>query len=60
MVWARHDNLHSRLVYWLKITLPLVALMILSSVFLLSRSIRPEDAIPFAEVDIADRVTPPA
>ena len=59
MVWARHDNLHSRLVYWLKITLPLVALMILSSVFLLSRSIRPEDAIPFAEVDIADRVRTP-
>ena len=59
MALARPDNLHSRLVYWLKILLPLSALMILSSVFLLSRNIRPEDAIPYAEVDIADRIRTP-
>ena len=59
MALAGPDNLHSRLVFWLKILLPLAALMILSSVFLLSRNIRPEDAIPYAEVDIADRVRTP-
>ena len=59
MALARHDNLHSRLVFWLKILLPLTALMILSSVFLLSRNIRPEDAIPYTEVDIADRIRTP-
>ena len=59
MDWPRHDNLHSRLVYWLKILLPLAALMILSTLFLLSRNIRPEDAIPYAEVDVADRIRTP-
>lgn len=55
--WA--DNLHSRLVYWLKILLPLAALVILSTLFLVSRDIRPEDAIPYAEVDIEDRLRSP-
>lgn len=59
MAWARPDNLHSRMVFWLKIILPLSALMILSMLFLLSRSIRPEDAIPYAEVDVADRIRTP-
>ena len=59
MAWARADNLHSRMVFWLKIILPLSALMILSTLFLLSRSIRPEDAIPYADVDIADLVRTP-
>lgn len=59
MAWTRADNLHSRLVFWLKILLPLSALTILSTLFLLSRNIRPEDAIPYAEVDIADRVRAP-
>lgn len=56
---ARADNLHSRLVYWLKILLPLAALVILSTLFLVSRDIRPEDAIPYAEVDIEDRLRSP-
>lgn len=47
-----HDNLHSRLVAWLKILLPLAALAILSTLFLFSRSIDPGDAIPYAEVDV--------
>ncbi len=59
MALARPDNLHSRLVFWLKIILPLTALAILSTLFLLSRSIRPEDAIPYAEVDVADRIRTP-
>lgn len=53
------ENLHSRVVVILKITLPLVALAILSSLFLFSRPIDPEDAIPYAEVEIADRLAQP-
>lgn len=53
------DNPHSRLVFWLKILLPLTALVLLSTLFLLSRTIRPEDAIPYAEVDVADRIRTP-
>lgn len=59
MVWTRPDNLHSRLVFWLKILLPLSALGILSTLFLLSHSVRPEDAIPYSTVNIADRVKEP-
>lgn len=54
------DNLHSRLVIWLKILLPLAALAILSTLFLVSsRGIIPEDAIPYAEAEIADRLREP-
>lgn len=55
--WA--DNLHSRLVLGLKIVLPIAALVLLSTLFLLSRSIRPEDAIPYADVDVQDRIRTP-
>ncbi|MDR0810326.1 MAG: hypothetical protein LBE86_14570 [Gemmobacter sp.] len=50
---------HSRLVGWLKVALPLAALALLSTLFLVSRSINPGDAIPFSEVDIADRLREP-
>lgn len=53
------DNLHSRLVAILKVALPLLALAILSTLFLFSRGINPEDAIPYADVDIADRLREP-
>jgi lipopolysaccharide export system protein LptC len=53
------DNFHSTLVAWLKVLLPLAALGILSTLFLVSRTINPEDAIPFAEVDVADRIREP-
>lgn len=53
------DNLHSRVVVILKITLPLMALAILSSLFLFSRPIDPEDAIPYADVEIAERLAQP-
>ena len=50
------DNLHSRLVRVLKIALPLIALLLLSTLFLFSRKINPEDAIPYASVDVDDRL----
>lgn len=43
----------------LKVTLPLVALAILASLFLFSRTIDPEDALPYADVEIADRLAQP-
>jgi lipopolysaccharide export system protein LptC len=59
MAWTSRDNFHSRLVFWLKILLPLTALGILSTLFMVSRGVDPEDAIPYADVDIADRVREP-
>jgi lipopolysaccharide export system protein LptC len=56
---ARADNLHSRLVGILKLALPLIALALLSTLFLFSRKINPEDAIPYATVDVADRLQDP-
>lgn len=53
------DSYHSRLVGFLKITLPLGALALLSTLFLFSRSIDPEAALPFVEVDLADRLREP-
>lgn len=43
---------YSRVVAWLKIIFPLSALGLLSTLFLFSRSIDPEQSIPFAEVDV--------
>jgi len=45
-------DLHSRMVGWLKVALPLAALAILSTLFLLSDRIDPTDAIPYAKVDV--------
>ena len=56
---ARPDNLHSRLVGWLKLLLPLAALVVLSTLFLVARTIDPSDAIPAAGVDVEDRVRAP-
>lgn len=53
------DNLHSRLVALLKVVLPLAALAILSTLFLVSQGVDPEHAIPYAEVDVADRLREP-
>lgn len=47
---------YSRLIALLKVLLPLVALGILSTLFLLSRNSDPVAAIPFADADIQDRV----
>ncbi|MFN7225044.1 MAG: LPS export ABC transporter periplasmic protein LptC [Paracoccaceae bacterium] len=52
-------DLHSRLIGWLKIALPLLALAILSTLFLVARTVDPDDAIPYAEVDVAERLREP-
>lgn len=45
-------NVYSRVIFWVKIALPLMALVILSTLFLFSRRIGTEGALPFAEVDV--------
>ncbi|WP_238367550.1 hypothetical protein [Mesobacterium pallidum] len=47
---------YSRVVAWLKVILPLTALALLSTVFLLSRTEDSEATLPFAEGDLADRL----
>jgi lipopolysaccharide export system protein LptC len=59
MALSPPDNLHSRLVGWLKIVLPLAALAVLATLFLFARKIDPSDAIPYAEVDIQERLREP-
>jgi len=46
------DTAYSRLVAWLKILLPLTALAILSTLFLLARTPDIDQAIPYADVDV--------
>jgi lipopolysaccharide export system protein LptC len=55
---ARADT-HSRVVGWLKVALPLAALAVLSTLFLLADRIDPEDALPYAEVDVEDLAREP-
>jgi len=47
-------NTYSRVVAWTKVILPLMALGLLSTLFLFSRTPDPERAIPFAEVDVEE------
>ena len=56
---AAHDNIHSRLVAWLKVILPLAALALLSTLFLVSRGTPPEDALPYSEVDVEELAREP-
>ena len=49
------DRVHTRIVRGAKIALPLIALAILSLLFLLARRIDPADAIPISEVDVSER-----
>lgn len=49
----------SRLVATLKVVLPLAALALLSTLFLISNRINPEDAIPYAQVDVEARLKEP-
>jgi lipopolysaccharide export system protein LptC len=58
------DNIYSTLVVWVKVTLPLIALGLLSSIFLLSGTPDPDDALAYADVDVnqivrEQRVTEP-
>lgn len=50
---AIYDNTYSRIVGLLKIVLPLIALAILSTLFLVSQRADPERAIPYSDVEVA-------
>ncbi|MEM9966642.1 MAG: hypothetical protein AAF755_00935 [Pseudomonadota bacterium] len=47
---------YSRIVLWLKILLPIFALALLSTLFMLSRGMVTEPQIPFAEKDVQSRL----
>ncbi|NOD49357.1 MULTISPECIES: LPS export ABC transporter periplasmic protein LptC [unclassified Ruegeria] len=47
---------YSRMVQFLKVLLPLAAIVLLSTVFLLSRSIETNVSVPFAQNDIDERL----
>ena len=49
------DISYSRIVYVTKVTLPLIALALLSTLFLVSERPDPADALPFADVDVTQR-----
>lgn len=51
---AARDNLHSRVVFWLKIALPLAALVILSTLFLVARRIDTEAALPYTDINVEE------
>ena len=51
---ATRDNLHSHVVAWLKVILPLAALVLLSSLFLISQNRTPEGELPFSKKDLAE------
>lgn len=48
---------YSRIVAWLKFSLPLMALGILSTLFLISRAVDPPSAVPFADDEMQERLT---
>ena len=52
---ASYDNAYSRLVASLKVVLPLVALALLSTLFLLSKTVDTTGDLPIAEVDLEQR-----
>ncbi|MFU8862981.1 MAG: LPS export ABC transporter periplasmic protein LptC [Rhodobacterales bacterium] len=52
---ALHDDLRSRIVSWLKILLPLTALGLLSTLFLLSRTVDTNRSIPTSRADLESR-----
>ncbi len=56
---ARFDRRHSRLVWALKVALPLTALALLSMVFLFAETVDPTRAIPLAEIDVEERARDP-
>ena len=46
---AQADGLYSRVIAWLKVVLPLVALALLSTLFLLAQDTEPTMSLPFAD-----------
>jgi lipopolysaccharide export system protein LptC len=62
---SRYQDNRTRIVYWLKVFLPLVALGLLSTLFLLARATDPDLAIRYTDVDVTElskeeQVTAPA
>jgi lipopolysaccharide export system protein LptC len=51
---SRDTDTHSRIVFWLKILLPLAALAVLSTLFLYSRNIGGDGLLPFSDVDVEE------
>ncbi|GGE56449.1 LPS export ABC transporter periplasmic protein LptC [Actibacterium pelagium] len=47
-----YDNTYSRFIALAKVLLPIAALAILSTIFLISRNVDPTASIPFAQVDV--------
>ena len=47
---------HTRTVAWLKVALPLIAIGLLSTLFLLSRAVDPTAAVPFADNEVRERL----
>lgn len=52
---AQRGLTYSQIISWLKVLLPVVALALLSTMFLFSQSISPTSAIPFAKVELEER-----
>jgi lipopolysaccharide export system protein LptC len=52
VAWA--EDRYSRLIGWLKVALPLTALALLSTVFLLSRGQDASTDLPYAEIDVGE------
>ena len=52
---ARGSDFHSSLVTGVKIVLPLIALGLLSTVFLISRKVDPSKSLPVAQFDVRQR-----
>lgn len=52
---ALRGDLHSRAVAWLKVIFPLAALAILSTLFLLSKTVDPTTTIPFTTINLEER-----
>ncbi|PWE33592.1 hypothetical protein DDZ14_05230 [Maritimibacter sp. 55A14] len=52
---ARADNAYSRFIAWVKVALPILALALLSTLFLFSRPDRDGLEIPYSDVEIAEK-----
>lgn len=52
---ARADNTYSRVVAGMKILLPLLALGLLSTLFMFSKSVDPTKSVPIAQIDLEKR-----
>jgi len=52
-------NRYSQWVFWLKIILPIVALAVLSTLFLFARKVEFDGSLPYAEVELNDLANDP-